>query len=219
MNPRRSRFLFAPWCVVFAVLLNVHLVPAVGRAESGVLAQHAAQLEAARALGAAGTETDTNLVRVYFYEALDNVTYLEKAERKADEVLRASPRNTIVKMYQAALLAMRAREAFWPNQKLRLIREALRRMDAVIAEAPKDYELRMLQASTWLNLPSFFGHGEAAAKELAALARRFDAETAAYPEYIKVNWLNFFLSNEIACDRSQLQERYLAMGGKLADLE
>lgn len=74
---------------------------------------------------------------------------------------------------------LEAAKAPLPWDKGRLAREGLTMLDDAVKRAPDDPEVRFLRGITNYNLPRFFGRGDVAAADLAAVAGEAEAAVRA----------------------------------------
>jgi hypothetical protein len=174
-----------------------------------------------RALADPKTEIDPAFdhARKTFYEALDNAELISQAEKEFMSLEQRKDLFPLPAMYSAVIKALKADQSIWPLRKTRLVNEALREIDAVVPPDSKNYELRMLRASMWYELPSFFNRKAQAKQELDDLASTFNKDSITYPDYVRRNWLSFFFENHILKDDLQMRNLYVALGGDLKDLE
>ena len=150
------------------------------------------------------------------YAAIDDPAAIESAEQTLQHSQSPAPAK---QMYAAVLKSLRAQSSFWPVKRMRLIQEALAEMDAALGQDPQNYEFRMLRASTWYDLPSFFNKRAAAQAELEQLVAGFDAESAVYSDKQRRHWLNFFLENHLSgSHEAPFRELFVKLGGNLKDL-
>jgi hypothetical protein len=139
--------------------------------------------------------------RVLVYKAIYDSEFKERAARALDSLARNERYPAHVQMYSAILKAAEARDGFWPARRIRLINEALGEMETVLTLAPHDYEFRLLRASVWLDLPDTFKKKEAATSELTTLASNFETGSRLYANYLRSQWLEFFLDHDLYRDK------------------
>jgi hypothetical protein len=71
----------------------------------------------------------------------------------------------LLQAYEGAFDALDARHGSWPPARLRAVRSALRQLDAAVAAAPDDVEVRYLRlVNTWY-LPGIFGRRDSARED------------------------------------------------------
>lgn len=83
-----------------------------------------------------------------------------------------------VRAYRGACQMLRAKQARWPWEKGRYAEAGLRMLDAAVADAPSDPEVRFVRGMTSYNLPPVFSRGDLAAADLGAVAARAEASAA-----------------------------------------
>ena len=147
-----------------------------------------------------------NLARAYFYLAVDNPEYLDKAESEFKKAETSSGTSPTTRMYLATILALRADDEFWPLRAMKKADEALSLIDQTLKESPDDYELRFLRASTWQGLPSVFNKKSEARTELQKLAAGFEKESSSYPDFIRGCWADYLVDEGIVDNPSMWLE-------------
>jgi hypothetical protein len=132
--------------------------------------ERAAQLEAALARAPLDAATALDLARALFFLAVDE---RDAVARGRDVVSRihddmpafARSHHALLQAYEGAFLALEARHGTWPHARLRAVRSGLRLLDAAVAEAPDDIEVRYLRLVNTHYLPGLFGRRESARED------------------------------------------------------
>ena len=83
--------------------------------------------------------------------------------------------------YTGALVALRAKHAFWPPQKLAHLRQGLAILDRAVERHPDHAEARYLRLMSCYYLPGILGRGGSVRADFAALARLLPGVRAQYP--------------------------------------
>ncbi|HSK19563.1 MAG TPA: phytoene/squalene synthase family protein, partial [Longimicrobiales bacterium] len=96
------------------------------------------------------------------------------ALRDADDV------DAVLLAYEGAFTALEAKHGSWALARFLTVRSALSLLDAAVEAAPGDLEIRYLRAVNGVHLPSLFGRGDAARRDLDFLTREIPAARAAY---------------------------------------
>lgn len=82
------------------------------------------------------------------------------AEEYFRRVLALNPSNALARVMLGSTLTMRGRDAFWPNVRMRHVREGLREMDSAVAQAPEDPRVRFERVVNNMHMPGFMGRSE-----------------------------------------------------------
>lgn len=145
-------------------------------------------------LGAAEATVDSLLAeaRVLYYAS---VTDKEKID-PAIELFRKIGR--LDKKYQGraltyigSLTALRAKFAFWPQEKWKVANDGLRLMDEGLAQAPDDIEALFIHGTTCYFLPVFFGRADDAQRHLRKIVHLLPANAHAYQADLVANAITF----------------------------
>jgi hypothetical protein len=178
--------------------------------------QVANELLAAARTSALSWNESLRLGRILFFLSIDNPRKQPAAEQYLEQLTRQFPDRALVSMYQATLLAMRARNTHWPLEKYQMVTQALAEMNRIIARGfgPELLEMRFLRAAVLYHLPAIFGKQQLARQELRWVYRELTTKhTALEPELLD-KIFNFLLLTEqvlLAHERTWLLSQQLAM--------
>ena len=144
--------------------------------------------------------------RIYFTLAANFKEYFE-AGKKA---ILAAPNEPKFRAYKAAFLALEAKYAFWPTDKLMYVQRALTLLDSLVSHHPEDVEIRFLRAMIADRLPSFFNRKAQALSDIAYVVRHLSRLKE--PEF-EVFVLDYFssevqLSEQLERKVSELKSDY-----------
>ena len=178
---------------------------ALSESEDPLLAK-ARTLEANLADNHSSSDTQLNLARAYFFLSVDDAKYIDRAESEFTKTEAQGKRSSLTQMYLATIQALRADNEFWPLRAKKMIDEALEKIESAYELSPQDFEIRFLRASTWFNLPAFFGKHDASKAELQKLGKSFDRDTVSYPDFVRAVWADFLVDRKITSDPDQWQE-------------
>jgi 15-cis-phytoene synthase len=133
-------------------------------------AERAAQLEAALARAPHDAATALDVARALFFVAVDEHDAVargrEVVSRIHDDMPAFARSNyALLRAYEGAFLALEARHGTWPHARLRAVRSGLRLLDAAVATAPDDIEVRYLRLVSTHYLPGLFGRRESARED------------------------------------------------------
>jgi hypothetical protein len=149
-------------------------------------ATHAHALEARLAADPDDAATALDLARALFLAGVDDrravargAEILSLLQRSGSELSVA--RVPLLLAYGGAFLLLDAKHGTWPPARLRSVRAGLERLDAAVAAAPDDVEVRYLRLVSTLYLPGVFGRRESARSDAAALRRLLPAAPATLP--------------------------------------
>jgi hypothetical protein len=115
------------------------------------------------------------------------------------------------KTYIGALVALKGKHSFWPQDKLRWTNRGLEIMDEALAAAPEDVEALFIHSSTCYYLPFFFKRSEDSQAKFGAILGLLPSQYAAYDPQLVRNVVNFIFDHAQLDDQgreqlNQLQE-------------
>lgn len=145
--------------------------------------------------------------RDFLYLSNEDESFLSRAETLLSEYRRRGPDTPEVRMYEATIDALKARQAFWPGKKIRLLKAAMARMDGLVLEPGATFEMRFLRACTWDNLPGFFAESKQARPELERLAAELPAQAGHVPPYLLESWARYLEEADVLSAESA--ERFI----------
>jgi len=97
--------------------------------------------------------------------------------------------------YHGALVTLRAKHGIWPPSRLKHMRDGLAVLDASVAAAPNQPEIRYLRLMSCYYLPGILGRNWSVAADFEALARLLPAARADYPPDLYEEIVGFVLDN------------------------
>jgi hypothetical protein len=157
-----------------------------------------------------------NLGRILFFLSIDNPRKQPAAEQYLDQLIRQFPDKVLINMYQATLLAMRARSTQWPLEKYQMVTKALADMNRLITRGfgPELLEMRFLRAAVLYHLPAIFGKQQLARQELRWVYRELTTKHSALEPELLDKIFNFLLLTEnvlLAHERTWLLSQQFAL--------
>jgi 15-cis-phytoene synthase len=132
-------------------------------------------LESAHAAAPHDAAIGLDLLRSLFFVSVDSAAALPRAQETLERVRAHAPgfareRRSLLLAYEGALLLLHAKHGSWPPARLRAVRGGLDRLDAAVAAAPGDVEIRYLRLVNTHYMPRFLGRRESAREDLRAVA-------------------------------------------------
>lgn len=119
--------------------------------------------------------------RQWFHESVEDKSKIEPALDLFHEISKEYPELEFrVQVYLGALTAIQGKHAFWPHQKIRLVKRGLKMMDEAMEQANDDLEALFVYAVLNKNLPGIFGREEKADQ---AFLRLLKLLPTGYPNY------------------------------------
>jgi tetratricopeptide (TPR) repeat protein len=104
-----------------------------------------------------------------------------EAEAAYSRLLDLEPAHALAKARLGSVQTMRARDTFWPNRRLHFARLGNRTMDAAVAMAPQDPEVRLVRAENNFHMPRFMDREQTVEADFAWLW----AQVRARPETLR----------------------------------
>jgi 15-cis-phytoene synthase len=150
--------------------------PPATRPATLTAAEHVIMLEARLARDPANGAIALDLARALFLLGVDDSTAAIRGTTVIEQLLERSPglspaHGPLLLAYDGAFAMLAAKHGTWPPSRLRAVRTGLHRLDAAVAAAPDDVEIRYLRLINTHYLPGFFGRRDSARSDAAALRR------------------------------------------------
>ena len=111
--------------------------------------------------------------RMLYYRGADgDAKSYDEADKLFTEFYREHAKVPRIEAYYGSLRLLEASHTWALWKKNRLSKEGIETMDAAVAAAPDDLEIRFVRAATTYGLPSFFHRKEQSEQDFAYLAKR-----------------------------------------------
>lgn len=165
----------------------------------------------------AASEADSLLgqARSLYYASLKDKNKIAPAIALFQEIGRLEPQLLgRAQTYIGSLTAVKAKYAFWPQQKWKWAKAGLRQMDAGLACSPDDVEALFIHGTTCYYLPKFFGRADDAARHLREIVRLLPKNAHHYAPEIVANVIKFILEKLKLSDEDR--QRLLMLNAQLA---
>ena len=148
--------------------------------------QQLAELQARLATEPTNTALIFKLADVCYDEgARDNAKAVELAEKYFTQLLALEPKHALALVMLGSTQTMKARDAFWPQTRLDHARKGNKTMDAAVALATQDPEVRLVRAINNFHMPKFMGREEIVRADFAWLWERILAGPQPFKEEMK----------------------------------
>jgi hypothetical protein len=153
-------------------------------------------------------------LRIVYLAAVNDEGAIAEGLRSIEEIRSAAQGahlHATLSAYQAALITLRAKHAFWPQSKLRHLREGLAMLDSVVGANPAHAEARYLRLMSCYYLPGLLGRGWSVREDFTALARLLPYVEDEYPPDLLAAVTRFVLQHgRPAADQRRRLETLLA---------
>lgn len=106
---------------------------------------------------------------------------VREAEDLIDQILELAPDNAEALALKGANMTLMARDAFWPNEKVRLTRQAVKYLDQAVAIAPDNLEARWIRGSNNVHFPPFLDRLPIALDDLRLLWESSEKKPNLFP--------------------------------------
>jgi len=81
---------------------------------------------------------------------------VKKAEKYLSKLLEIEPGNALAMVYYGSVLTMKARDAFFPWEKMKYMKKGFGKMDSAVALDPDEPEVRLIRAINSTLVPKMF---------------------------------------------------------------
>jgi len=110
---------------------------------------------------------DLQTARQTYYKATENEDFLESAINDFQNISKKySDKKPLSMIYIGSLKALKAKYAFWPNDKLKFANEGIDILDNWIDKNQNDIEALFIYGTTYYYMPFFFNKSAEAEKAL-----------------------------------------------------
>lgn len=169
------------WSIICFGLIGGILAPA---AES--YADRLAALQAELAANPTNTTVLFELGDLCHDEGVkDNRSAVKLAEQYFTKLQQLDPTNALARAMYGSTLTMKGRDAFWPPNRLKYVRDGIKEMDAAVAMAPNNVKVRFTRANNNFYMPKWLGREEIVERDFAWLWTQVQAKPAAVETPIK----------------------------------
>jgi 15-cis-phytoene synthase len=163
------------WATTLLALVLVASAAPVMAQQARPPAEHARELEARLSAGPFEPALGMDLARALYFRAVDDAGAVDTGRAALDRLRAEAPdfaraHAPLVLAYDGAFSMLDARHGRWPHARLRAVRTGLARLDAAVAQAPDNLEIRYLRLVSTHYLPSFFGRRDTAREDLRVAA-------------------------------------------------
>ena len=117
--------------------------------------------------------------RLYYEGIAGNKEALAESDRLFTGLRQTTPESSLVRAYYGSHRLLAAAKAWAPWEKYALSKEGLTELDAAVAGAPHETEVRFVRAMTTYHLPFFFGRRQQSTRDFAHLAEQAPQATHA----------------------------------------
>ncbi|HSJ31812.1 MAG TPA: phytoene/squalene synthase family protein, partial [Longimicrobiales bacterium] len=176
-----------------------------------------------------GRRLEIDRIRSLFFRAVTDESAIRDghagiAEARAGLPAEAGTRAVLL-AYEGAFTALEAKHGSWALARFLTVRSALTLLDAAVDAAPGDLEIRYLRAVNGVHLPSLFGRGDVARRDLDVLTRYLPRTRGTYDSVVYSAMAELVLEHgsPAAADRALLHAAVLRdttpQAGERADHE
>jgi len=143
--------------------------------------------------------------RERFYKSVEDKTQIDSAMHLFQTIRETDKaREGCAITYLGALIALKAKHASWPLQKLKFVKQGLAMMDKGISISPDDLEALFIRGSTCYHLPFFFWKGDDAQRDFRKIVMMLPSQIDAYDPALMVNAIQF-ISKHAELDGDDLE--------------
>lgn len=136
--------------------------------------------------------------RELFYKALDDKTAIEPAIERFGHLAKQYPAIAgRMKTYTGALVGLKAKYAFWPQDKLSYVNEGLKLLDEGLEKMPDDLEALFIHGTACHYLPSFIGRGAQAEADFEKIVHLLPGAYQSHDRELIDDILKFFSKEKV----------------------
>ena len=151
------------------------------------------------------------IARKQFYAAIEEKKQIEPTIEMFQRIAQLEPKYAgRTQVYIGALVALKAKHAFFPHTKLKWAKRGLKIMDSGLEKNPDDIEALFIHGTTCYYLPFFFGRSDDAQRDFKRIVELIPQQRHAYDPKLIKNVVLFLLENAKLTDN---EKRYLRVVG------
>ena len=152
LNPMQGTFMRNKICSLIPMIFLLLIL--VSESPSAQIPQWENQLKT----DPSNTELLLKLGKAYHDVAGENEDKeaVKKAEKYLSKLLEIEPGNALAMVYYGSVLTMKAREAFFPWDKMKYMKKGFAKMDSAVALDPGEPEVRLIRAINSTSVPKMF---------------------------------------------------------------
>ncbi|MCB0263725.1 MAG: hypothetical protein KDE52_00265 [Calditrichaeota bacterium] len=142
--------------------------------------------------------TELTESREMFYKALDDKSAIEPAIERFGNLAKQYPAIAgRMKTYTGALVGLKAKYAFWPQDKLSYVNDGLKLLDEGLEKMPDDLETLFIHGTACHYLPSFIGRGAQAAADFEKIVHLLPSAYQSHDPELIEDILKFFSKEKV----------------------
>lgn len=111
------------------------------------------------------------IARLYKSGLAGDARAVEECIAKLELLLNAEPQDQLARVYLGSAYTLRSRDMSFGPAKLTMLKQGVSIMDAAVAAAPSDPQVRLVRARTADSLPFFLGRKRSTREDFAWLAK------------------------------------------------
>lgn len=153
---------------------------------------------------------DLENARELYYKATENEDFLSNAINSFSEIGNNNSEYKAMSMiYIGSLKALKAKYAFWPNDKLKYANEGIDILDKWIIKNQNNIEALFIYGTTYYYMPFFFDKSDEAEKALKRILE-LESNFAKIDQKLLKNALKFINENiELNSKEKQIINKYI----------
>ncbi|MBI3233865.1 MAG: hypothetical protein HYZ42_07450 [Bacteroidetes bacterium] len=121
-------------------------------------------------------QSDLSAIRNQYRKAAESEKLTEQLYSELNKKKHISE---VHQAYYAGVIAIKAKFAFWPIEKLSYVKNAMSLLDQSISKAPDNVEIRWIRYSIEINIPEILGYNHKATDKrviIASLGKEVETE-------------------------------------------
>ena len=101
----------------------------------------------------------------------ENKEAVKKADKSLSLLLELEPKHCVAMVYYGSVLTMKARDAFFPWDKMKYVKKGISRMDKAIFFEPGNPEVRLIRGMNSATMPKMFDRLSVALEDLSHIEK------------------------------------------------
>lgn len=145
-------------------------------------------------------------LRLNYYKAVEEEKYIDTFNAFIDTNFSQEEisGNSVLDAYKAAIVAVKAKHAFWPFTKMTYLNESMELFEKVIADSPDNLEIRFLRFTILHYIPGILGFSDERDEDLVKIVELLsERDFADIPDDLVEGIYNFMIESDRLNEQQQ----------------
>jgi len=141
---------------------------------------------------------------------------VKKAEKYLSRLLEMEPNNPLALVYHGSVLTMKARDTFFPWDKMKYMKKGFAKMDSAVVLDPDEPEVRLIRAINSTSVPKIFNRLNLALSDFKYIE---GLEKEKLDEMTNKFWLPYYFYSGLALEKDEQLETARKKFAKVIEID